>query len=340
MVTSKVNVDNKSRITIKSFKTLIIVVVSIIAVWILFSLCTFTVSEGEQAIVFRLGKIDRVILDKDITFTQDNPDLAAKMGESGQQVAVVYGKGLQFKIPFIDSVRTYDSRLLTYVSQSTQLYTMERNGYEVTLYSQWRIANPALFYQVYSTEAIAANALDNTIEPYLVQSINNMKASDFLSNKDTLNKSLMDSLSQVNGKMRGGGVIVADVQVSRTLLPDANLKTTYDRMIANREKVAQQYRSDGQEAYLEAVAAADLEASKLLADSTKQSKEIMGEADAQALKVYADSYSKDPAFYGYWRSLQALKNSLSKGVTIVLDKNSPLWKDLWDLINNGTLTTK
>ena len=99
-------------------------------------------------------------------------------------------------------------------------------------------------------------------------------------------------------------------------------------MVANRQKVAQQLRSEGSESYQKAKAEADLEASKLLADATKQSKEIMGQADADALKIYADSYSKDPGFYGYWRSLQAMKSSLGHDATIILDRNSPLWKGL------------
>lgn len=339
---SEINVKKRdaARSAAGAVKGLLWIVVGFVVALILFNLSTFSVAEGEQAVIFRFGKVNRVILDPDITFTKDNPDLAGKMGENGQQVGVVYGKGLQFRIPFIDNVKKFDSRLLTYVSQSYEMYTKEKNQYMVTLYAQWRIANPALFYQVYGTPSVATGVLDNTVEPFLVQSINNMQATDFLSNKDLLNNSLQQSLKEVNDAMRGGGVIVADVQVNRTLLPDANLQTTYDRMVANREKVAQQYRSDGQEAYLEAKAEADLEASKLLADATEQSKKIMGDADAQALKIYADSYSKDPEFYGYWRSLQAMKNSLGHDSTIVLDRSSPLWKDLLDMIGEGTVTAK
>jgi modulator of FtsH protease HflC len=262
------------------------------------------------------------------------------MGEGAQNVAIIYHKGLQFKVPFIDQVKKYDSRLLTYVSQEAKMNSNDKKQYLVTLYAQWRIANPALFYKALSTPSGAQVVLDNTIAPILVQSINNMQAGDFLSNKDLLNKSLAASLVQMNAAMRSDGVEVADVQVDRTLLPDANLQSTYDRMVANREKVAQQYRSEGQQSYQEAVASADLEASRLVADATKNSKGIMGGADAQALQIYAESYSKDSGFYGYWRSLQALKNSLGHDATIVLDRNSPLWKDLWDMINNGQITAK
>jgi membrane protease subunit HflC len=99
--------------------------------------------------------------------------------------------------------------------------------------------------------------------------------------------------------------------------------------------VAQQLRSEGQETYQNAVSEADLEASKLVAKAISESKTVRGQADADALEIYANGYSRDPEFYGYWRSLQALKNSLSKDATIVLDRNHPLWKDLLDMVNAG-----
>lgn len=340
METINVNRRDSARDAWKAIKGMMIVVVAIVAALILFRLSTFTVGEAEQATVFRFGRMSRVILDEGITFTKDNPDLAAIMGNKGESLTPEYGKGLFFKIPFIDQVKTYDSRLLTYVSQQAEMNTNDKKKYAVTLYAQWRIANPALFYQKYHTLTGARLVMDDTIEPILVQSINKMQATDFLSNKEMLNQSLADSLKLMNTAMRGGGVEVVDVQVSRTLLPEANLQSTYDRMIANREKVAQQLRSEGQQAYQMSKAETDLAASKLIADATKQSKEIMGQADAQALEIYAQSYSKDSEFYGYWRSLQALKTSLGHDATIVLDKNSPLWKDLWDMINQGQITTK
>lgn len=313
----------------KAIKGLIIFVAVVLLIMIVFNLSTFTVGEAEQAVVIRFGTVTRVILDESISFTQDNPDLAAALGDKSKNVSIEYGKGLHFKIPFIDQVKIFDSRLLTYVSQEAKMNTNDKKQYAVTLYAQWRVANPALFYQVYHTLSGATIVLDDTIEPILVQSINKMQATDFLSNKDMLNQSLADSLKIMNKSMRAGGVEVVDVQVNRTLLPSENLQSTYDRMVANREKVAQQLRSEGQESYQKAKAEADLEASKLIADATKESKEITGQADADALDIYAKGYSKDTDFYGYWRSLQALKSSLGHDATIVLDKSSPLWKDLF-----------
>jgi modulator of FtsH protease HflC len=340
MSTINVNRRDTGREAWKAVKGLILTIAIVVVALILFNLSTFTVGEGEQAVIFRFGTVSRVILDNAISFTQNNPDLADNIGNKGKSVTPEYGKGLFFRIPFIDQVKKYDSRLLTYESQPAEMNTNDKQKYTITLYAQWRIANPALFYQVYHTIEGAQVVLDDTVEPILVQSINKMLAVDFLSKKEMLNASLVDSLKQMNTAMRSGGVEVVDVQVSRTLLPEANLKSTYDRMVANREMVAQQLRSEGQQGYQESKSDTDLKASVLIADATQKAKQTMGTADAQALQIYAEAYSKDPEFYGFWRSLQALKSSLGHDATIVLDRNSPLWKDLLDMIGLGIVTAK
>lgn len=338
MTTINVNERDNMRQAWKAIKGIITFVVVIIALLIAFGLCTFTVGEAEQAVVMRFGVITRVIIAPNNDFLDKNPDLVKNIGKD-TKVSIEKKKGLFFKIPFIDQVKPYDSRLLTYNSQMTDINTNDKNKYSVGLYAQWRISNPALFYQKYMTMETATQVLDNTIYPILIQKINNMQAVDFLSNKGLLNESLANSLVDMNNALREGGIEVADVQVSRTLLPPANLQSTYDRMVSNRQKVAQQYRSEGQQKNQEAMSDADLEASKIMADAITNSKKTMGEADAKALEIYAEGYKVDPEFYGYWRSLQAMKNSLGNS-TIVLDKNHPLWKDLLAMISNGQVTAK
>jgi Membrane protease subunits, stomatin/prohibitin homologs len=111
-------------------------------------------------------------------------------------------------------------------------------------------------------------------------------------------------------------------------LPPANIESTYARMQADRAKVAQQLRSEGQESYLKVVASSDLEARRIEADAVSKAGVIRGEADAEALEIYANAYSVDKDFYTYWRSLQALEKSLKQNSTLVLDQTHPLWKDL------------
>ncbi len=337
MSTINVTPNNSNREIWKAVKGLVWTGVIIVLALILFSLCTFTVGESEQAVVSRFGKIHHVVLDP--TLAASYPELMTTTTEEGSVVATKTGKGLQFKLPFFDSVVKYDSWLLTYTSQQEKVNTADKKQYMITMYAQWRVANPALFYLKMQTQQRASQYFDNQIYPILIQRINRLQADDFLSNKDKLNASFADALKAMNEVVKEAGIVVADVQISRTLLPDANLQSTYERMVAERQKEAQQLRSVGDEEYTKAVAEADLEASRLIADATRKSKEIMGEADAAALEIYANSYSKDAEFYGYWRTLQMMKSSLGDA-TIVLNDKMPIWSDLLQLIQQGQVELK
>ena len=149
-----------------------------------------------------------------------------------------------------------------------------------------------------------------------------------MSNKEALNAALAKGLETINKDMAPRGIEVKDIQVHRTVLPSANLESTYARMQADRAKVAQQLRSEGQEEYQKAIAAADLQARKIEADAISQAGEIRGAGEAEAMGIYADAYSADSDFYAYWRSLQALEDSINQNSTLVLDKEHPLWKEL------------
>jgi len=168
----------------------------------------------------------------------------------------------------------------------------------------------------------------------MVQAINRMTSEEFVNNKEVLNQALSNGLRVINTDMALRGIEVKDIQVHRTILPPANIESTYARMQADRAKVAQQLRSEGQEEYLKAVASADLEARVIQAEAVSKAGTIRGEGDAAALEIYAQAYSLDTSFFSYWRSLQALEKSLDDNATLVLDQNHPLWKDLLNFATN------
>ena len=295
---------------------------------ILLSDSFYVVGEAEQAVVSRFGVIRKVVLNDHNTFHQDYADLLADEITLSGDVKMVNGSGLQLKVPFLDHVQKYPSRMYTYVSDSEVVNTAEKKQYYIKTYAQWSIEDPALFSLKLGTMTTAENQLDNLIHPVIVQAINRLSADDFVSNKDALNAALAQGLRTINADMAPRGIEIKDIQVHRTILPSANIESTYARMMADRTKVAQQLRSEGEESYLKAVANADLEARRIEADAVSQSGEIRGEADAQALEIYANAYSQDADFYAYWRSLQALEKALDENSTLILDSDHPLWKDL------------
>lgn len=299
-----------------------------VVVLLLLSQSFFIVGEAEQAMISRFGVIRKLILNEGNTFHEDYQQLLDGEITTSGDVKVVSGGGLQMKMPFLDTVQKYPSRMYTYISDSEVVNTAEKKQYYIKTYAQWSIEDPALFSLKLGSMTSAENQLDNLIHPVIVQAINRLSAEDFVSNKDALNAALAQGLSTINRDMAPRGIEIKDIQVHRTILPDANIESTYARMKADRTKVAQQLRSEGEESYLKAVASADLEARRIEAEAVSEAGVIRGEADASALEIYAAAYSADPDFYAYWRSLQALENTLNENSTLVLDKDHPLWADL------------
>lgn len=311
-----------------------VVLGAIIAIFtlVLLSESMYIVGESDQAVVSRFGVIKKLILNDGNDFHAEYADQLKDEITLTDDVKKTYGSGLYFKVPFVDKVETYSGRLFTYVSSSEVVNTAEKKQYYITTYAQWHITDPALFSLKLGSMNAAENQLDNIIHPVIVQAINRMLADDFISNKEALNAALLEGLATINGDMCVRGIEVVDIQIHRTILPTANIESTYARMEADRAKVAQQLRSEGEEEYSKAVAAADLEARQIEAAAVSEAGKIRGEADAQAAEIYAQAYSADENFYAYWRALQALRNAIGEDSTLVLDPSNPLFSDIMQYI--------
>jgi len=307
---------------------LILFGILLVLVLVLIGESVFIVGEAEQSVVSRFGVIKRIIINKNNDFHELYADLLKDEITSSGTVKISVGSGLHFKVPFIDKVETFSSRLYTYVSDSEVINTAEKKQYYVQTFAQWYIADPALFSLKLGNMISAENQLDNLIHPVIVQAINRLTAEDFVSNKDALNAALAKGLATVNEDMAPRGIEVKDIQVHRTILPEANLESTYARMRADRAKVAQQLRSEGDEEYRKAVSAADLEARQIEADAVSEAGQVRAEAESEAMQIYAEAYGANEEFYSYWRSLQALESSLTDKTTLVLDQDHPLFGEL------------
>lgn len=307
---------------------IILALVILVALVVLISESVFIVGEAEQSVVSRFGVIKRIVIKENNDFHQRYAEALRDELTLTDGVQIVVGNGLHFKVPFLDRVETFSARLYTYISDSEVVNTAEKKQYYVQTYAQWYIADPALFSLKLGSMVSAENQLDNLIHPVIVQAINRLTAEDFVSNKDALNAALAKGLLTLNQDMAPRGIEIKDIQVHRTILPTANLESTYARMQADRAKVAQQLRSEGEEAYQMAVSAADLEARQIEANAIAEAGQVRAQAEAEAMRIYAEAYSADPDFYSYWRSLKALELSLTDKATLVLDQNHPLWHEL------------
>ena len=309
-------------------KPLIIVAAVILLLVFLWGEFFFVVNEAEQAVVTRFGVIKQVILNERSDFYEQHAEALKDEITTQGDVQIIKGSGLHFRVPFLDKVEKFSSMLYTYTSSSETINTSDKKQYKVTTYAQWRIAEPALFSLKLGNPKNAENQLDNLIHPVIVQAINRLTGDDFISNKGALNAALKRGLEQINRDMVIRGIQVQDIQVHRSILPEANVETTYERMKADRAKVAQQLRSEGEQSYQMAVSDTDLQASIINSDAVKEAGAIRAEGDAQALTIYADAYQADTEFYSFWRSLQALKGTLKNNSTLVLSQDHPLWQQL------------
>lgn len=202
------------------------------------------------------------------------------------------GPGLHFKLPFIQNVIYFDSRLLEYDARPAEILTKDKKNMVVDNYSKWRIADPLLFYRTVRSIPRAQARLDDIIYAELRVALGRYTLIEIISSDRT---SIMEEVSQTsNTLLKPYGIEVLDVRIKRTDLPPENARAIYGRMRAERERMAKQYRSQGSEAAARITAQADKERAITLADANLKAEILRGEGEGVATKIYADSFGKAP----------------------------------------------
>ncbi len=258
----------------------------------------FTVHETEKALVLQLG------VPKD----------------------EIYGSGLHFKLPFIQNVVYFDARILDYDARSTEAFTVDKKAIVLDNYARWRIKDPLQFYQTMRTIPGAQARLDDVVYSQLRALVGGYTLTEVVSSHRA---QIMEEVTlKVAALMKNFGVEVVDVRIKRTDLPAENQRAIFDRMRAERERQAKQYRSEGVEESTRIRSDADRQKAVILAESTKKSEIIRGEGDALAAKTYADAFGQAPEFFEFQRGLEALRTSLQNNSRIVLSHDDPLLKPL------------
>ncbi|MEA1974325.1 MAG: protease modulator HflC [Bacillota bacterium] len=282
----------------------------------------YTVAEDEVAVVSVLGDIKKVIVDKDNTLAIEQNDIDSRFSN----VEIVNKKGLFFKIPFITTINKTSSKLITYQSNSANIVTKDKIKYKVALYAQWEISHPGLFKTSLGTINKANAVIDEVVYAVIIEKINTLTSDVFLTDKDRIIKELEESKINLNGQLASKGIVLRDIEIYRTILPDSNIESTHQKMVAERQAVAQKTRSEGKELYRTTVAKTDRQVKEIESAAIEEAEMIKGSADAEALEIYANAYSKDPEFYEFYKSLESYKTSFDEQTTIFLDKNNPYLK--------------
>ncbi|MGI6365594.1 MAG: protease modulator HflC [Bacillota bacterium] len=306
----------------KTLKSWITVLGIVLAGIIVFNLLTFRVYVTEHAVVTRFGEIHKAVVgDADaLKGLKDNPRF--------KDIDIVEGKGLFFKLPFIDKVDYYNDRMLTYDVDSREVTTRDKKKVILDNYAQWRIVNPVLFRVTMRTESAAYVRLEDIIYSQLNQHIGKIDAEVLISDKDHVAAMLSDIVRLANAEVRDYGIEIIDVRIKRTDLPQENNANIFNRMRTERERMAMQYRSEGQEEAQKIRSNADREATIIEAQAYAEAEKIRGEGEAEALRIYAEAYNQDPEFYQFYRTLQAYRKTLGSNTTLVIDADSDFAKFL------------
>lgn len=299
----------------------------IILLIILFNLFFFTVDEREQVAMTQFNKVVKIIVSED---DQEMRDLI-KANPQVADTRILVGKGLYFKLPFVQNVTKYTSMLLTYDTNPREVITKDKKILVLDNFAQWRIINPALFAIKLKNETVAHTRLDDLIYSKLNEEIGKVNAIVIISDKVYVAGMLSEMVTTVNIQLKELGIEVIDIRIKKTELPAENYDFIFTRMSTERERAAKQYRSEGQEEAQKIRSLADREATIIEAEAYKEAEQLRGEGDAQALKIYAQAYNADPDFFAFWRSLQAYKEVFDGKTTIVLDENSDFVKYFYSI---------
>jgi len=247
----------------------------------------------------------------------------------GKPVRNITEPGLNFKLPFIQSATVFEKRLLQYDSAPNTILTEDKKNLILDNYAQWRISDPLKFMQTMRTQALAQSRLDDIIYSSLRTQLGTHLMREIVS---TMRDSLMHKVTQnANASATDYGIEIVDVRIKRADLPPENEQAVYDRMRAERERMAKQFRSEGDEEAVKIRAETDKNREIILADAYKLAQEVRGDGEAQAIKIYADAYTQDPDFYEFIRTLDAYKEVFDDQTKLVLTPESDFFRYLKEM---------
>ena len=258
----------------------------------------FIVDETQMAIVTRFGEPRRSIT---------NP-------------------GLNAKTPFVDTVTYFDKRRTLFDAPADSLLTKDKKRLVIDVYAIGRVQDPLVFFQKVRTAQGAVTASIPIIASELRQEIARDDQSLIIkeSREEIMNKVTIAATP----KLDEFGIAVVDVRIMRADFPPEIANSIYERMQAERQRIANAFRAEGAQSDLEIRADVDRQATIIMAEAERDANILRGEGEADAVSIFADSLEQGPEFYTFQRSLQAYKNFLPQNTTVVLPADSDLFQFL------------
>ena len=216
--------------------------------------------------------------------------------------------GLKFKIPFVQNVVYFDKRVLNFDTPSEEVPTVDQKQLVVEAFAKFRITDPLLFFQTVNNEQGVQARLRSIITSNLRRALGDVPMAVVLT--DRRPQIMKDMTVAVNQQAEGFGIKVLDVRVKRIDLPLENSKAIFKRMQTQREQEARRIRAEGVRDAQTIAAEADKEKVVILAGATQKGEILRGEGDGTATATYNAAYGRDPVFFDFYRSMQALTAGL------------------------------
>ncbi len=326
----------------------IFIIVVLVLALICLSSSMYVIDQTEQAVITQFGKPVRIIINPIEGREKEQISKELKDKYSKEGIAIVEGAGLRIKIPFIQSVRKFERRLLRWNGYPEQIPTKDKKYIWVDTTARWHIKDPLQFLRSVETEEQAHARLDDIIDSSTRNSITKRDLIEVVRTDNREMRVAEEELREtimVGQVLEGRPKIVAEItEASRkscleygigihssgvlikglTYVEDVKLKVE-DRMIEERQRIAKKYISEGEGEYEKIMGAKEREVKTILSVAYKTAQEIEGGADANATLIYAKGFGKDPDFYRFWKTLKLYEEHVGGEKTrLILGTDNPL----------------
>ena len=300
-----------------------VLLVVLLAALVLLGQTAYTVSEMEQVIITRLGE---------------------PVGDP------VVQSGLHFKVPFIERINVFEKRFLEWDGNPNQVPTKDKRFIWVDTYARWRIVDPLLFFQRLRDERGAQSRLDDILDGEtrnavaqhdlieLVRSTNrNPEDVPIESEEESV---ILDTIAQgrqeitreilttAASRVADLGIEILDLRFKRINYVEEVQQDVFARMIAERQRIAQQFRSEGQGEAARIDGERERELAQIVSEAYREAEALRGEADAEATRVYAEAYNRDADFYAFTKSLETYEATMDPSTVFILGTDSELLRFL------------
>jgi membrane protease subunit HflC len=264
----------------------------------------------------------------------------------------IMNPGLHVKLPFIQKTHVFEKRWLEWDGDSNQIPTKDKKYIWVDTYARWRISDPLVFFQRVRDERGAYSRLDDIIDGETRNAIANHDLIEIVRSsnrpfettgelqevldvarvlekvevgRDEINAIILKAASAITPEY---GIELRDVKLKRVNYVDDVQRKVFDRMISERKRIAERYRSEGDGKSAEIRGQREREAKRIESEAYRQGQETMGKADAEATQIYAAAYNRDPAFYQFIKTLDIYREIMGRETVLILSTDAEFLKFL------------